>query len=454
MNNENTLHGAKLWEKSVHVTEEIDRFTVGHDRELDLYLAKYDVLGSMAHVTMLHSIGLIADEELPVLLRELRAIYQVAESGDFVIEDGIEDVHSQVELMLTRKLGDMGKKIHSGRSRNDQVLVDLKLFTRDKIREVAEAVRDLFAELQQQSERYKNVLMPGYTHLQVAMPSSFGLWFGAYAESLADDMLLLEAAYRMTNRNPLGSAAGYGSSFPLNRTMTTELLGFDSMDYNVVYAQMGRGKNERNVAFALAGIAGTVAKLAFDACMFNSQNFGFVRLPDECTTGSSIMPHKKNPDVFELIRARCNKLQALPTQVVMIMNNLPCGYFRDLQEIKEVFLPAFDQLLSCLRMATYIVARMRVNEHILDDARYDLMFSVEEVNRLASEGMPFRDAYKKVGLDIEAHQFTPNKEIHHTHEGSIGNLCNDRIAALMQATYARFGFERVSEAEKKLQGGE
>lgn len=453
MNNENTLHGAKLWEKSVHVTEEIDRFTVGHDRELDLYLAKYDVLGSMAHVTMLHSIGLIADEELPVLLRELRAIYQVAESGDFVIEEGIEDVHSQVELMLTRKLGDMGKKIHSGRSRNDQVLVDLKLFTRDKIREVAEAVRDLFAELQQQSERYKNVLMPGYTHLQVAMPSSFGLWFGAYAESLADDMLLLEAAYRMTNRNPLGSAAGYGSSFPLNRTMTTELLGFDSMDYNVVYAQMGRGKNERNVAFALAGIAGTVAKLAFDACMFNSQNFGFVRLPDECTTGSSIMPHKKNPDVFELIRARCNKLQALPTQVVMIMNNLPCGYFRDLQEIKEVFLPAFDQLLSCLRMATYIVARMRVNEHILDDARYDLMFSVEEVNRLASEGMPFRDAYKKVGLDIEAHQFTPNKEIHHTHEGSIGNLCNDRIAALMQATYARFGFERVSEAEKKLLGG-
>lgn len=454
MNNENTLQGAKLWEKSVHVTEEIDRFTVGHDRELDLYLAKYDVLGSMAHVTMLHSIGLIADEELPVLLRELRAIYQVAESGDFVIEDGIEDVHSQVELMLTRKLGDMGKKIHSGRSRNDQVLVDLKLFTRDKIREVAEAVRDLFAELQLQSERYKNVLMPGYTHLQVAMPSSFGLWFGAYAESLADDMLLLEAAYRMTNRNPLGSAAGYGSSFPLNRTMTTELLGFDSMDYNVVYAQMGRGKNERNVAFALAGIAGTVAKLAFDACMFNSQNFGFVRLPDECTTGSSIMPHKKNPDVFELIRARCNKLQALPTQVVMIMNNLPCGYFRDLQEIKEVFLPAFDQLLSCLRMATYIVARMRVNEHILDDARYDLMFSVEEVNRLASEGMPFRDAYKKVGLDIEAHQFTPNKEIHHTHEGSIGNLCNDRIAALMQATYARFGFERVSEAEKKLLGGE
>ena len=444
----------KLWEKNYGINEEIERFTVGRDREMDMYLAKYDVLGSMAHITMLESIGLLGSDELKALLAELKNIYAVCERGEFVIEDGVEDVHSQVELMLTRKLGDMGKKIHSGRSRNDQVLVDLKLFTRDKIREVAEAVRDLFAELQQQSERYKNVLMPGYTHLQVAMPSSFGLWFGAYAESLADDMLLLEAAYRMTNRNPLGSAAGYGSSFPLNRTMTTELLGFDSMDYNVVYAQMGRGKNERNVAFALAGIAGTVAKLAFDACMFNSQNFGFVRLPDECTTGSSIMPHKKNPDVFELIRARCNKLQALPTQVVMIMNNLPCGYFRDLQEIKEVFLPAFDQLLSCLRMATYIVARMRVNEHILDDARYDLMFSVEEVNRLASEGMPFRDAYKKVGLDIEAHQFTPNKEIHHTHEGSIGNLCNDRIAALMQATYARFGFERVSEAEKKLLGGE
>lgn len=446
----NTLGGAKLWEKSVHVTAEIDRFTVGHDRELDLYLAKYDVMGSIAHVTMLHSIGLIADDELPVLLRELRAIYDVAASGKFVIEDGIEDVHSQVELMLTRRLGDMGKKIHSGRSRNDQVLVDLKLFTRDKLREVAEAVRTLFVELQQQSERYSGVLMPGYTHLQVAMPSSFGLWFGAYAESLTDDMLLLEAAYRMTNRNPLGSAAGYGSSFPLNRTMTTRLLGFDSMDYNVVYAQMGRGKNERNVAFALAGIAGTVAKLAFDACMFNSQNFGFVKLPDECTTGSSIMPHKKNPDVFELIRARCNKLQALPSQIVLIMNNLPCGYFRDLQEIKEVFLPAFDQLLDCLRMATYIVGRMKVNEHILDDPRYDLMFSVEEVNRLATSGMPFRDAYKKVGLDIEAGRFTPDKHIRHTHEGSIGNLCNAEIAALMDATFNRFGFDRVAAAEQKL----
>ena len=378
----------KLWEKSVQVTDEIDRFTVGRDRELDLYLAKYDVLGSMAHITMLESIGLLKKDELVALLAELKEIYALADRGEFVIEDDIEDVHSQVELMLTRRLGDMGKKIHSGRSRNDQVLVDLKLFTRDQLHRVAEAVMRLFGELQKQSERYKDVLMPGYTHLQVAMPSSFGLWFGAYAESLADDMLLLEAAYRMTNRNPLGSAAGYGSSFPLNRTMTTELLGFDSMDYNVVYAQMGRGKNERNVAFALAGIAGTVAKLAFDACLYNSQNFAFVKLPDECTTGSSIMPHKKNPDVFELIRSRCNKIQSLPQQIVLMMNNLPCGYFRDLQEIKEVFLPAFDQLIDCLEMTTYIVEQMRVNEHILEDPRYDLMFSVEEVNRLACRRQP------------------------------------------------------------------
>lgn len=440
----------KLWEKSVQVTDEIDKFTVGHDRELDLYLAPYDVLGSMAHVTMLNSINLIADEELPLLLAELKNIYQLAIEGKFVIEDSIEDVHSQVELMLTRKLGDMGKKIHSGRSRNDQVLVDLKLFTRQKLREVAEAVRQLFAELQKQSERYKNVLMPGYTHLQVAMPSSFGLWFGAYAESLTDDMLFLEAAYRLTNRNPLGSAAGYGSSFPLKRQMTTDLLGFDSMDYNVVYAQMGRGKMERNVAFALASVAGTVAKLAFDACMFNSQNFGFIKLPDECTTGSSIMPHKKNPDVFELIRARMNRLQALPQEMILIMNNLPCGYFRDLQELKEAFLPAFDRLIDCLHMTTYIIERIKVNEHILDDKRYDAMFSVEEVNRLAAEGMPFRDAYKKVGLDIEAGCFTPNKDIHHTHEGSIGNLCNDEIKKIMDNTWERFGFDRVDTAINKL----
>lgn len=440
----------KLWEKTTKVAEEIDRFTVGNDRELDLYLAKYDVLGSIAHITMLESIGLLEKEELPMLKKELKEIYAVAERGDFVIEDGIEDVHSQVELMLTRRLGDVGKKIHSGRSRNDQVLVDLKLFTRARIADVAQAVRSLFEKLQAQSERYKEVLMPGYTHLQVAMPSSFSLWFGAYAESLADDMLLLEAAWRMTNRNPLGSAAGYGSSFPLDREMTTRLLGFDSPDYNVVYAQMGRGKNERNVAFALAGIAGTVAKLAFDACMFNSQNFGFVKLPDECTTGSSIMPHKKNPDVFELIRARCNKLQALPQQITLIMNNLPCGYFRDLQEIKEVFLPAFDQLISCLDMASYIVERMTVNRHILDDPRYDLMFSVEEVNRLAAAGMPFRDAYRKVGLDIEKNCFVPDKNIRHTHCGSIGNLCNGEVARLMQQTWDRFGFEQIRRAEAKL----
>ncbi|MBP1540914.1 MAG: argininosuccinate lyase [Prevotella sp.] len=440
----------KLWEKNFEVNAEIERFTVGRDREMDLYLAKYDVLGSMAHITMLESIGLIGSDELPLLLAELKNIYHVCERGEFVIEDGVEDVHSQVELMLTRKLGDMGKKIHSGRSRNDQVLVDLKLFIRHELMEVADGVKVLFDELIRKSEQYKQVLMPGYTHLQVAMPSSFGLWFGAYAESLCDDMLFLQAAYKMTNRNPLGSAAGYGSSFPLNRQMTTDLLGFDTMDYNVVYAQMGRGKTERNVGFAIATIAGTLAKLAFDACLFNSQNFSFVRLPKECTTGSSIMPHKKNPDVFELIRAKSNKLQALPQQVTLIMNNLPVGYFRDLQIIKEVFLPAFDELKDCLQMTAYIIRKIEVRDDILDNPMYDPMFSVEEVNRLAAEGMPFRDAYKKVGLDIEAGNFRPDKNIHHTHEGSIGNLCNDRIAELMQHIFADFGFERVQEAERKL----
>lgn len=440
----------KLWEKNYEINKEIERFTVGRDRELDIYLAKYDVLGSMAHITMLETIGLLTADELAALLAELKNIYAVCERGEFVIEEGIEDVHSQVELMLTRKLGDTGKKIHSGRSRNDQVLVDLKLFTRHELKDIVEGVKTLFDELLQKSEQYKGVLMPGYTHLQVAMPSSFGLWFGAYAESLADDMLFLQAAYRMTNRNPLGSAAGYGSSFPLNRTMTTELLGFDSMDYNVVYAQMGRGKMERNVAFALASVAGTLAKMAFDACLFNSQNFSFVKLPKECTTGSSIMPHKKNPDVFELIRAKSNKLQSLPAEITMIMNNLPVGYFRDLQIIKEVFLPAFDELKDCLDMAAYIINKMEVNEHILDNPMYDPMFSVEEVNRLAAAGMPFRDAYKKVGLEIEAGQFTPNKHIHHTHEGSIGNLQNDKIAELMSKTLAEFHFERAEKAEKDL----
>jgi argininosuccinate lyase len=443
----------KLWTKNVQMTEEIERFTVGRDREMDLYLAKYDVLGSMAHITMLESIGLLEADELKALLAELRNIYSQAEQGKFVIEEGVEDVHSQVEMMLTRKLGDMGKKIHSGRSRNDQVLVDLKLFIRDQIKEMAELVQNLFGELISQSNRYKDVLMPGYTHLQVAMPSSFGLWFGAYAEGLVDDMQYLQAAWRITNRNPLGSAAGYGSSFPLDRQMTTDILGFDSMDYNVVYAQMGRGKTERNVAFSMATIAGTIAKLAFDACMFNSQNFAFVKLPDDCTTGSSIMPHKKNPDVFELTRAKCNKIQALPQTITLIMNNLPCGYFRDLQIIKEVFLPAFDDLKDCLQMAAYIINKMKVNEHILDNPIYDNMFSVEEVNRLAREGMPFRDAYKKVGLDIEAGNFTPDKNIRHTHEGSIGNLCNDKIEALMQQVVDGFNFERMESAVSKLIDG-
>lgn len=443
----------KLWEKNVQLNKEIERFTVGRDRELDVFLAKYDVLGSMAHITMLESIGLLAADELKILLEELREIYKLADEGKFVIEDGIEDVHSQVELMLTRKLGVVGKKIHSGRSRNDQVLVDLKLYARSEIRTIAEAANGLFNELQKQSEKYKNVLMPGYTHMQVAMPSSFGLWFGAYAESLADDMQLLLAAYRVTNRNPLGSAAGYGSSFPLDRQMTTDLLGFDSMDYNVVYAQMGRGKTERNIAFAMAGIASTLSKLAFDACLFNSQNFGFVKLPAECTTGSSIMPHKKNPDVFELIRAKSNKLQSLPVQITMMMNNLPSGYSRDFQLIKEVFMPAFEELIDCLQMTEYIIARTEVNEHIIDDPRYDAMFSVEEVNRRVLSGTSFRDAYKQVGLEIEAGNFVPDKNIHHTHAGSVGNLCNDKIAELMASTINEFHFERAEQAEQKLLKG-
>ena len=440
----------KLWEKNVQVDQEVDRFTVGKDREMDLYLAKYDVLGSMAHITMLESIGLLTAEELQTLLAALREIYKIAESGSFIIEEGIEDVHSQVELMLTRSLGDMGKKIHSGRSRNDQVLLDLKLFTRAQIQTLVTAVTELFEVLIAQSNRYQAVLMPGYTHLQVAMPSSFGLWFGAYAESLVDDLQMLQAAYRVCNRNPLGSAAGYGSSFPLNRQLTTDLLGFDSLDYNVVYAQMGRGKMERTVAFAMAGIAATLSKLAFDACLFNSQNFGFIKLPDQFTTGSSIMPHKKNPDVFELTRAKCNKIQGLPQQITLIANNLPSGYFRDLQIIKELFLPAFDELKDCLRMATHMMREVKVNEHILDDERYALMFSVEEVNRRVLAGVPFRDAYKQVGLEIEAGQFKPNKEGEHTHEGSIGNPCNEQITQLMQTVVKGFDFERMNNAEKQL----
>lgn len=443
---------SKLWEKSTTVDHDVESYTVGRDREMDLYLAPYDVLGSLAHIKMLESIGLLTRDELDTLTHELRDIYHVIEQHGFKIEDDIEDIHSQVELMLTRRLGDTGKKIHSGRSRNDQVLVDLKLFIRSRIEDVTKAMTRLFNTLLEQSERYKNVLLPGYTHLQVAMPSSFGLWFGAYAESLVDDLTVLRAAYDITNRNPLGSAAGYGSSFPLNRTMTTSLLGFDSMDYNVVYAQMGRGKTERIVAQALASVAATIGKLAYDACLFNSQNFGFIKLPDEFTTGSSIMPHKKNPDVFELTRAKCNKIQALPYEITLITNNLPSGYFRDLQLVKENFLPAFDDIIAIIGMVNAMTAQIKVNESIVDDDRYRYMFSVEEVNRLTLEGMPFRDAYKKVGLEIEAGKFNAVKEVHHTHEGSIGNLCNDRIKALYDKTLAEFNFETYHSAFAALLG--
>ena len=440
----------KLWEKNTQVNSKIEAFTIGSDRELDVFLARYDVLGSMAHIKMLESVGLLQPDELDSLLKELKNIYQLANEGQFTIEKGVEDVHSQVEMLLTGKLGDMGKKIHSGRSRNDQVLLDLKLFTRAEIEKTVSAVTGLFDVLIAQSNRYKDVLLPGYTHLQVAMPSSFGLWFGAYAESLADDLQLLLSAWKITNRNPLGSAAGYGSSFPLNRQMTTDLLGFDSMNYNVVYAQMGRGKMERTVANALASVAATVAKLAFDACMFTSQNFGFIRLPDEFTTGSSIMPHKKNPDVFELTRAKCNKIQSLPQQIMMITNNLPSGYFRDLQIIKEVFIPVFAELTDCLEMTSLMMAQVEINKDILKDPRYDFLFSVEEVNRLTLSGVPFRDAYKHVGLDIEAGNFKPVKTVNHTHEGSIGNLCNDEICAYKDGILAQFTFEQVHKAEKTL----
>ena len=441
----------KLWQKNTLVNKDIEEYTVGKDREMDLYLAKHDVLGSMAHITMLQSIDLLTKDELTVLLKELKSIYDTIEKGGFIIEDDIEDVHSQVELMLTRKLGDVGKKIHSGRSRNDQILLDLKLFTREQIKTIVDSVSGLIDILLTQSEKYKNVLIPGYTHLQIAMPSSFGLWFGAYAESLVDDLQLLLAAFKICNRNPLGSAAGYGSSFPLNRQMTTALLGFDSMNYNVVYAQMGRGKMERTVAFAIAGIAATLSKLSFDACMYNSQNFGFIKLPDEYTTGSSIMPHKKNPDVFELSRAKCNKLQALSTEITLITNNLPSGYFRDMQLIKEIFLPSFDELNNCISMIGRMIGEIKVNQDIIKDDKYTYIFSVEEVNRLVlEEGVPFRDAYKKVGLDIEAGKFNHDRTVHHTHEGSIGNLCNDQIEILRQQVIDQFDFSAIEAAETQL----
>ncbi len=442
----------KLWDKGKPTNSAIEKFTVGKDKEMDLFLAKQDILGSMAHITMLESVGLLEQKELQILLEELKNIYKIAEEGRFVIEEGVEDVHSQVESMLINKLGEVGKKIHSGRSRNDQVLLDLKLFTRDRLRETVDAVSALFDTLVNQSEKYKNVLLPGYTHLQIAMPSSFGLWFGAYAESLTDDIRMLHAAWEICNRNPLGSAAGYGSSFPLNRTLTTLLLGFDGLNYNVVYAQMGRGKMERNVSYALSSVAATISKLAFDACMFTSQNFNFLKLPDDFTTGSSIMPHKKNPDVFELVRAKCNKIQALPQQIMMISNNLPSGYFRDLQIIKEIFIPAFDELIDCLQMAIFMLKEVKINEHILDDNKYTHIFSVEEVNKRTLEGTPFRDAYKQVGLEIEAGNFNPDKNIHHTHEGSIGNLCNDEIRILMANLLDRFDFQKMDKAKSTLLG--
>ncbi|WP_439181679.1 argininosuccinate lyase [Carboxylicivirga taeanensis] len=440
----------KLWDKGTSVNKRIEEFTVGRDRELDVFLAPFDVLGTMAHITMLESVGLLSNDELKELLTELKIIYKQATTGQFLIEEGIEDVHSQVELMLTRKLGDVGKKVHSGRSRNDQVLLDLKLYTRSRIEEVVKAVDKLFQVLQQKSEEHKNVLIPGYTHLQVAMPSSFGVWFGAFAESLADDLLLLQAAWRTANQNPLGTAAGYGSSFPLNRTLTTDLLGFEDLNYNVGYAQMARGKMERTVAYALSSVGQTIAKLAVDGCLYTSQNFGFLKLPDELTTGSSIMPHKKNPDVFELLRAHCNKLQALPESIGMITANLPSGYFRDLQLIKEVFMPAFDELLDCVDIATFAIENIEVKTDVMKDEKYKLAFSVEEVNKLVLSGVPFRDAYKQVGLAIEAGEFETDGQVNHTHEGSIGNLCNDKVASKKNKIVNEFGFEKVEQAIQNL----
>lgn len=443
----------KLWDKNIQVDRDIEQFTIGKDREMDLHLAPYDILGSMAHTTMLAHVGLLPKQELPSILEALKELYSQAEAGDFEIEPGVEDVHSQVELLLTRRLGDIGKKIHSGRSRNDQVLLDLKLFTRDQIATIVGQIEGLFDTLIAQSQRYKEVLMPGYTHLQIAMPSSFGLWFGAYAESLTDDLQQLLAAYKICNRNPLGSAAGYGSSFPLDRQMTTDLLGFEAMNYNVIYAQMGRGKMERVVSNALSSVAATLSKLAYDSCMFTSQNFGFMKLPDAYTTGSSIMPHKKNPDVFELTRAKCNKIQSLPTQIAMITNNLPSGYFRDLQIIKEIFLPSFEELSECIRMTRAMLSQVEINRHILEDDKYLPIFSVEEVNRLTlEEGIPFRDAYKKVGLAIESGDFHPNKIVQHSHQGSIGNLFNEAIIAHKDQIISQFNLSHIKQAERSLLG--
>jgi argininosuccinate lyase len=440
----------KLWQKDKASLKEVEKFTVGKDQEMDMFLARFDVLGSLAHIRMLESIGLLKRGELDQLIIELKNIYKRIELGQFQVEEGVEDIHSQVELELTRKLGDVGKKIHSGRSRNDQVLVDVKLYLRHEIQEVVGEVKNLFDLLISQSDKFKDHLLPGYTHLQLAMPSSFGLWFGAYAESLVDDVNTLQAAYKIVNKNPLGSAAGYGSSFPLNRTMTTELLGFEELNFNVVYAQMGRGKTERIVASALSNVAATLSKLSMDACLFLNQNFGFISFPEELTTGSSIMPHKKNPDVFELIRARCNQMMALPNDINLMIANLPSGYHRDLQLLKEVLFPAIQNLKECLRMAHLMISNVNVKEGILDDEKYKFLFSVEEVNKLVLSGMPFRDAYRKVGLDIEKGEYNPERSVNHTHEGSIGNLGNTQIESMMNEAIVYFKFETVEKAFAKL----
>lgn len=440
----------KLWQKDKASLKEVEKFTVGNDRDLDIYLAPFDVLGSLAHTKMLESVGLLTKDELIVLEVALKEIYQQISKGNFQLDEGVEDIHSQVELMLTHKLGDTGKKIHSARSRNDQVLVDLKLFLRNEIEKLVHSTKEFFDLLILQSEKYRADLLPGYTHLQLAMPSSFGLWFGAYAESLVDDLITLEAVYRVVNKNPLGSAAGYGSSFPINRTMTTNLLGFEDLNYNVVYAQMGRGKTERIVASALANIAASLSKLSMDACLYLNQNFAFISFPDELTTGSSIMPHKKNPDVFELIRAHCNRILALPNEIMLMTVNLPSGYQRDLQLLKEHIIPAFENLQSCLQMAGLMLSNIQVKKDLLRDEKYKYLFSVEEVNKLVLQGIPFRDAYKKIGLDIEAGNFNYTPATAHTHEGSIGNLCNKQIQQMMENVIEKFNFSKVNSAIEKL----
>jgi argininosuccinate lyase len=440
----------KLWDKGIPVNEIIEAFTIGRDRDMDLRLAGSDVLGTIAHIIMLKSIGLLQEDELTALRKALAGIYEEIQAGSFQMESQVEDVHSQVEIMLTRSLGDIGKKVHSGRSRNDQVLVDIRLYTRDCLLEIASDIKSVFDVLQSQSEKYKDVLLPGYTHLQIAMPSSFGLWFGAYAEAFADDLQLISTAYKINNQNPLGSAAGYGSSFPLNRTLTTQLLGFDDLNYNVVYAQMSRGKVERIVAFAIANLAATISRLATDLCLFISQNFGFISLPAEFTTGSSIMPHKKNPDVFELIRARCNKLQSLPVEIGSVLTNLPSGYFRDMQIIKESFLTALNEIQEILQISAFAISKVTVNMQIFDDPKFKYLFSVEEVNRLVLSGMPFRDAYKQVGKQIEDGNFDPEINVQHTHEGSIGNLCNDKIAEKFARSFQDFDKEKVLQVKAHL----